>query len=235
VTIGGVPACTQRDDAFVSTPEIWERRPHFSNVGLVTEIGGYCTKCGASWQSGQNYCGSCGAAVGMAGAAGTPGSTPGPAVIGSASAARAFTGSVGPVGRGIGGPAGAEPKRGDDSGYPREAMLGAVLLTIFIPFIALFAALVLRAQELRPARREQLRTWAVASGAWLATGWVIGIVVFASALSAVSPSSCKGGIDITVPPSYESSDGKHWVGTFTCMSGGTITKPVPADQVPGGG
>jgi hypothetical protein len=73
------------------------------------------------------------------------------------------------------------------------------------------------------------------SGGWLATGWVIGIVVFTSILGAVSPSSCKGGIDLTVPPSYESSDGKHWIGTFTCMNGGTMTNPVPAGQVPGGG
>ena len=114
-------------------------------------------------------------------------------------------------------------------------MIGAVLLTIFMPFIALIAALVLRAQEVRPIRREQLKNWALASGVWLASGWLIAIIVFASALSAIGPSGCKGGIDITVPPSYESSDGKHWVGTFTCMNGGTITKPVPAGQLPGGG
>ena len=84
-------------------------------------------------------------------------------------------------------------------------------------------------------RREQLKNWAIASGAWLATGWIIGIIVFSSVLSAVSPSGCKGGIDLSVPPSYESSDGQHWLGTFTCMNGGTITKPVPNSQVPGGG
>lgn len=128
-----------------------------------------------------------------------------------------------------------EPAPGDDAPYPREAMVGAVLLTIFMPFIGLIAALVLRAQEMRPSRREQLKNWAIASGAWLATGWVIGIIVFASAVSAVSPSGCRGGIDLSVPPSYQSSDGQHWVGTFTCMNGGTVTKPVPASQVPGGG
>jgi hypothetical protein len=114
-------------------------------------------------------------------------------------------------------------------------MIGAVLLTIFFPFISLIAALVLRAQELRPMRREQLKNWAIASGAWLATGWLIAIIAFSSVLSAAGLSGCKGGIDQLVPPSYESSDGQHWVGTFTCMNGGTITKPVPNSQVPGGG
>lgn len=45
---------------------------------------------------------------------------------------------------------------------------------------------------------------------------------------------CKGGIDQSVPPSYESRDNVHWVATFTCMNGGTVTKAVPASQVPGG-
>ncbi len=172
----------------------------------MTQIGGYCPHCGATGQAGQNYCVRCGAALGTSGAAGSPGAR-------------------------IGG----ERGYGSDVPYSREAKIGAVLLTIFMPFIALIAALMLRAQELRPARRDQLKSWAIASGAWLATGWVIAIIAFASALSAVNPSSCKGGIDQTVPPSYESSDGTHWVGTFTCMNGGTITKPVPASQVPGGG
>jgi hypothetical protein len=132
-------------------------------------------------------------------------------------------------------PTSAAPGIADDAPYPREAMIGAVLLTIFVPFIALIAALALRAQELRPMRREQLKNWAIASGAWLATGWLIAIIAFSSVLSAAGLSGCKGGIDQLVPPSYESSDGQHWVGTFTCMNGGTITKPVPNSQVPGGG
>lgn len=200
----------------------------------MTGIGGYCTNCGTGWQAGQNYCGSCATAVGTS-AAGLPGTVPGSPAAGSG-----FVGSsaedaaAGPAGPGFGGRMGVAPGAGDGGRYPSEAVLGAVLLTIFVPFIALIAALVLRAQEMRPARREQLKNWAVASGAWLATGWVIGIIVFAAAFSAVSPSGCTGGINQAVPPSYESSDGQHWVGTFTCMNGGTITKPVPASQVPGG-
>jgi len=193
-------------------------------------------------QKGQNYCGNCGAALVTASAAGLPGAKLGSADAGAGSAdagagsagASASSVSVGPAMADFGAPVGAQPRPGDDVRYPREAVIGAVLLTIIMPFIALIAALGLRAQEMQPIRREQLKNWAVASVAWLATGWVIGIILFTSALSAFSPSGCKGGIDLTVPPSYESSDGKHWVGTFTCMNGGTITKLVPASQVPGG-
>ena len=173
----------------------------------MTEIGAYCAKCGARAQPGQNYCGVCGAALAAGSASGFQSSLSGSPVIG----------------------------RGEDVPYPGEAMIGAILLTIFLPFVALIAALVLRAQETGPQRREQLKNWAIASGGWLATGWVIAIVAFSSIMSAVSPSTCKGGIDLTVPPSYDSTDGKHWTGTFTCMNGATITKPVPNSQVPGGG
>ena len=178
----------------------------------MTEIGGYCPNCGAAREAGQNYCARCGTALGMAGASGAPSVTFGPPGTGPPTVP------------------------GDNGPYPGEAVLGAILLTIFMPFIALIAALLLRAQENRPARRDQLKNWAIASGAWLATGWVIALIVFASVLSAVGPhaSGCKGGIDQAVPPSYQSNDGKHWMGTFTCMNGGTITKPVPASQVPGG-
>jgi hypothetical protein len=195
----------------------------------MSEISGYCTSCGTGWRAGQNFCGSCGAALSTDGTAGLRDATSGSSVTGPHSAFASAGKSA------FGARAGAEPGPDNDAPYPREAMIGAVLLTIFVPFIALIAALVLRAQEMRPMRREQLKNWAIASGAWLATGWVIGIVLFSSALSAVSPSGCKGGIDYTVPPSYESTDGQHWVGTFSCMNGGTITKHVPASQVPGGG
>jgi hypothetical protein len=172
----------------------------------MTGIGGYCTNCGTGWQAGQNYCGSCAAAVGTAAAAGLPGAASGSPAAGSGSVG-ASGGAVasGPSGARFGGREGAEPGPGDGAPYPREAVIGAVLLAIFMPFIALIAALVLRAQEMRPARREQLKSWAVASGAWLATGWVIGIIVFASAVSAISPSGCKGGIDLAVPPAMRAA------------------------------
>lgn len=199
----------------------------------MTEIGGYCLNCGASRPPGQNYCGNCGTAFGPAD---SPGGTFGTPVTGSdLGGLGAGAVSAGPGWTGPGAQGGAGAGSGVDAAYPREAVIGAVLLTVFMPFVALIAALILRTQELRRTRRDQLKNWAIASGAWLATGWVIGIVVFASALSAVGPAGCKGGVNQAVPPSYESSDGKHWVATFTCMNGGTITKSVPASQVPGGG
>ena len=57
-----------------------------------------------------------------------------------------------------------------DEPYGSGMALGATLLTIFAPFIALVAALIMRGSETRPKRLAFLRTWAIASGAWLATG-----------------------------------------------------------------
>ncbi len=107
-----------------------------------------------------------------------------------------------------------------------------MLLSLFIPVIALIVAVVMRAQELRPRRRQLLRNWAIGSAAWLGTGWLVAIIAFSAVGS--GPSGCQGGIDQAVPPSYESNDGVHWVATFTCANGGTLTKPVPSSQVPGG-
>jgi len=117
--------------------------------------------------------------------------------------------------------------------YSAGATAGAVLLSLVMPVIALIVALVLRSQELRPRRRQFLKAWAAGSAAWLCTGWLIGLIAFSSASS--GPSGCQGGIDQAVPPSYQSSDGVHWEATFTCMNGGTETKPVPSSEVPGGG
>jgi len=182
---------------------------------------GYCTACGSPYAAGQSYCGHCGGRLTQdagadnlsgRGASASPGARPdaGNAAPGSPSAAPA----------------------GDDLPYGAGATAGAVLLSLFMPVIALIAALVLRAQELRPKRRQFLQNWAVGSVAWLCTGWLIGIIAFSSASSGAS--GCQGGIDQTIPPSYQSGDGVHWEATFTCMNGGTETKPVPSSEVPGG-
>lgn len=106
-------------------------------------------------------------------------------------------------------------------------------MTLFLPFIAVIAALCLRSVEQRPSRRQFLKNWAIGSGVWLCTGFLIPVIALSSASRATS--GCRGGINQAVPPEYVSSDNVHWVATYTCMNGGTKTKSVPASQVPGGG
>jgi hypothetical protein len=105
-----------------------------------------------------------------------------------------------------------------------------------VPFISLIVALVMRAQELRPRRRQFLKNWAIGSGAWLCTGFLIPLIALGAAAGrGGGASGCQGGIDQTVPPSFQSNDGVHWTAIYTCMNGGTETKSVPSSQVPGGG
>jgi hypothetical protein len=89
-----------------------------------------------------------------------------------------------------------------DTDYPTEYKLAAVLLTVIAPFVTLVAALLMRGSQPNPIRRARLRTWAIVSGAWLAVGLVIVLIVAASVSSAVShnePSTsgpCLGGPDL---------------------------------------
>jgi len=124
----------------------------------------------------------------------------------------------------------------EDVSYGSEMTIVAVLLTIIVPLIALIAALVLRSQETRQRRRQFLKNWAIAAAAWMCTGWLVALIAFASIAASVGgASSCQGGIDQLVPPMYQSGDGVHWTATYQCMNGGSLTKSVPASQVPGGG
>jgi hypothetical protein len=74
--------------------------------------------------------------------------------------------------------AGASPPPQDARPYNGAAVAGAVLATLFFPLIALIAALLLMGNETSPARRSQLRTWAWASGAFLALGFVLVALIF---------------------------------------------------------
>jgi hypothetical protein len=58
----------------------------------------------------------------------------------------------------------------ESDGYPGAAVAGAVLATLFFPFIALIAALILQGGQTDPRKRSQLRTWAWASGGWMLVG-----------------------------------------------------------------
>lgn len=111
----------------------------------------------------------------------------------------------------------------EDRPFGGEMTLAAALLALFMPFIALIAALVMRANEARPSRRGFLKTWAIASGAWLCTGWIL--VFFLVVGVSSSAGGCKGGIDTLTPPSFESSDNTHWTATYACVGGGTTSKP----------
>ena len=56
----------------------------------------------------------------------------------------------------------------EEDGYAGASVAGAVLATVFFPFIALIAALLLLGGQTEPRKRSQLRTWAWVSGGWLA-------------------------------------------------------------------
>jgi hypothetical protein len=183
---------------------------------------GYCTDCGTDYSARQTYCGHCGRRLSLdrprqepSGVLPAAGPAPSP---GGASGSYLSTPAFGPV---------------DDLPYGPGATVGAVLLALFVPFISLIVALVMRAQEPRSRRRQFLKNWAIGSGAWLCTGFLIPLIALSAGGSAAS--GCQGGIDQTVPPSFQSNDGVHWTATYTCMNGGTETKAVPSSQVPGGG
>jgi len=109
----------------------------------------------------------------------------------------------------------------DDTPYGGEMTVAAVLLSLFMPLIALIVALVMRAGELRPSRRGFLKSWAIASGAWLCTGWIVALLVFSSISG--SAGGCKGGIDRFSVPTFMSTDNTHWAATYSCYDGGTKT------------
>ena len=91
----------------------------------------------------------------------------------------------------------------------------------------------MRSGEQRPKRRGFLKTWAIASGVWLCTGWGIALIAFGCAANGAS--GCQGGADPFAMPTYTSTDNVHWTETVACRNGGSITKPAPPGAVPGGG
>jgi len=61
-----------------------------------------------------------------------------------------------------------------DTGYEGAAVAGAALATVFFPFFALVAALLLQGGQSDPRKKSQLRSWAWWSGGLL----VLELVVF---------------------------------------------------------
>jgi hypothetical protein len=73
--------------------------------------------------------------------------------------------------------AGISPSPEAGTGYTGAAVAGAVLGTVFFPFISLIAALLLQGNESDPRKKAQLRTWAWISGGWLVFGVVVTVVL----------------------------------------------------------
>jgi hypothetical protein len=71
-----------------------------------------------------------------------------------------------------------------ETGYDGAAVAGAVLMTLFFPFVALIAALLLQGGQPDPRKKSQLRTWAWVSGGWM----VLDVVLVVLAVGAFSAS-----------------------------------------------
>lgn len=72
-----------------------------------------------------------------------------------------------------------------------------------------------------PVATRVLKSWAIASGAWLCTGWIVALLIFSSISG--SAGGCKGGIDRFSVPTFSSTDNTHWTATYSCYDGGTKT------------
>ena len=167
----------------------------------------YCGKCGAARADGDSFCPECGAAYAAE-----------PAFAGSISATISL---------------GAAAPPGDDTPYGAEITLVAILLGFAMPFISLIVALVLRSSEQRPSRRQFLKTWAIASGAWLCTGLIVALLAFSAAAGSIGGGGgCQGGPDPFGLPGFTSNDGKHWTAIVPCVGGGTKTRPARPGEVP---
>ncbi len=95
-----------------------------------------------------------------------------------------------------------EPASTDGERYQSGMTAGAVLLTVFAPFIALVAALIMLGSERSPVRRAFLRTWAWWSGGVLVVGTIIAISLFAAIASGTNTDEkgpCVGGPKLGAP------------------------------------
>ena len=175
----------------------------------------FCGGCGAPQVPGDRFCQRCGRAY-------STDEPPQPSVEPSV---------VQPVPTG-----GTSPTAGsadaDDEPFPGWAGLAAAAAVIVAPFISLIAALAMRSSEQRPSRRSFLKSWAIWSGVWLGTGFVIVLIAFGALASGsgVLGGGCKGGPDTLTPPSYVSKDSKHWTAIVPCLDGGTKTRPATKSE-----
>jgi hypothetical protein len=113
-------------------------------------------------------------------------------------------------------------------GYTGAPVVGAVLATVFFPFISLIAALLLQGSEQDARKKSQLRNWAWASAGWMVL-WLVIVIAAAASIgsgsSGVSRSGpCQGGPET-------GATGQNIPGTnnsvFLCVFGGTETTRLP--------
>src|SRR5690349_15286196 len=152
--------------------------------GMPSAEAGFCVQCGTAFAAGQHYCGRCGQPLAAVTADDrmTAGVPPGGGAPGGLADVPAGSGPLGTA------PLATGP-RADGPPFDAAVVIGAVILTVLFPFIALIVALVLRSREVIHSRRQFLKNWAIGSAAWLCTGWLIALIVFASAGPA-HPASC---------------------------------------------
>jgi len=98
--------------------------------------------------------------------------------------------------------------------------------TLAFPFISLIAALLLQGNEADPRKKAQLRTWAWASGAWMAFGLVlvllaVGAFAHSGAGSVDHSGPCQGGPEIGATGTQVPGHPNKFV--FPCALGGTET------------
>jgi hypothetical protein len=112
------------------------------------------------------------------------------------------------------------PGRAADYGTGVKA--AGVILTVFVPWLALIVALVLRASEASSVRRASLRRWAVLSGVWLALGVLVPLIGFGVFASSVQQQVSHNGPCIGAPASGATGtpvgNGNY---RFDCAGGGS--------------
>jgi hypothetical protein len=113
-------------------------------------------------------------------------------------------------------------------GYTGAPVAGAVLATVFFPFISLIAALLLQGSEQDARKKSQLRNWAWASAGWMVL-WLVIVIAAAASIgsgsSGVSRSGpCQGGPETGATGQNIPGTNKY---VFPCVFGGTETTRLP--------
>jgi hypothetical protein len=113
----------------------------------------------------------------------------------------------------------------EGGGFSQGMKAGAVVGTIFAPFVSVVVAMVMLGSETNPVRRSFLKTWAAISGALLVL-WFVIVLAVASSFSHSGPSTngpCIGGPVIGAPGEQI---GPHRY-RFPCEGGGSSVVRLP--------